>query len=65
MIRRLTTHFHALLMVAVGVFALTYVAPAHPPKSDPSDVFTTSALVPGEQAAGTVADTGCKMSEPA
>jgi branched-chain amino acid transport system substrate-binding protein len=42
-----------------------FVGEAHPPKSDPSNVFTASTLVSGEQAAGTVADTGCKMSEPA
>jgi branched-chain amino acid transport system substrate-binding protein len=42
-----------------------FVGEAHPPKSDPNDVFTTLTLVPGEQAAGSVADTGCKMVEPA
>ena len=42
-----------------------FVGEVHPPKSDPNDVFTTSTLVPGDQAAGTVAETGCMMSEPA
>jgi branched-chain amino acid transport system substrate-binding protein len=42
-----------------------FVGEAHPPKSGADDVFTVAALVPGEQAAGSVADTGCKMVEPA
>ncbi len=42
-----------------------FIGEVHPPKSDPSDVFTVGTLVPGEQAAGSVADTGCKMAEPA
>ena len=42
-----------------------FVGEAHPPKSGPDDVFTVAALVPGEEAAGTVADTGCKMEQPA
>jgi branched-chain amino acid transport system substrate-binding protein len=42
-----------------------FVGEAHPPKSGPDDVFTTSALVAGDEAAGSVADTGCKMVEPA
>jgi branched-chain amino acid transport system substrate-binding protein len=42
-----------------------FVGEAHPPKSGPDDVFTVQALVPGEQAAGSVADTGCKMEQPA
>ncbi|HLZ03949.1 MAG TPA: ABC transporter substrate-binding protein [Bradyrhizobium sp.] len=41
-----------------------FVGQAHPPKSGPDDVFTASTLVSGEQAAGSVADTGCKMVEP-
>jgi branched-chain amino acid transport system substrate-binding protein len=36
----------------------------HPPKDVPDDAFTVSALVPGEKAAGTVEETGCKMAEP-
>src|SRR3984885_5948820 len=42
-----------------------FVGEAHPPKSGPDDVFTVAALVPGEEAAGSVADTGCKMEQPA
>ncbi len=42
-----------------------FVGEAHPPKSGPDDVFTTSTLVAGDQAAGSVADTGCKMTQPA
>ena len=30
----------------------------------PRDVFTVATLVPGEQAAGSVADTGCNMDQP-
>ncbi|HTY68601.1 MAG TPA: ABC transporter substrate-binding protein [Alphaproteobacteria bacterium] len=43
-----------------------FVGEVHPPKGgDADDVFTTSAEVPGEQAAGTVEETGCKMTHPA
>ena len=42
-----------------------FVGEAHPPKSAPDDVFTVGALASGEDAAGSVADTGCKMVEPA
>ena len=42
-----------------------FVGEAHPPKSGPDDIFTVAALVPGEEAAGSVADTGCKMEQPA
>ena len=42
-----------------------FVGEVHPPKSGPDDVFTVSTLVPGEQAAGSVAETGCKMVVPA
>src|SRR5579883_2909657 len=42
-----------------------FVGEVHPPKGgDKDDVFTVGALVPGEKAAGTVADTGCKMTQP-
>jgi branched-chain amino acid transport system substrate-binding protein len=41
-----------------------FVGEVHSPKGNPDDVFTVAALVPGEQAAGTVEDTGCKMTEP-
>src|SRR5580658_8093655 len=37
----------------------------HPPTGgNPDSVFTVAALVPGEEAAGSVADTGCKMIYP-
>jgi branched-chain amino acid transport system substrate-binding protein len=42
-----------------------FVGQAHPPEGNPDNVFKVEALVPGEQAAGTVADTGCKMTHPA
>jgi branched-chain amino acid transport system substrate-binding protein len=41
-----------------------FVGEMHPPKGDPNNVFTVAKLVPGEEAAGTVADTGCVMSRP-
>ncbi len=41
-----------------------FVGNVHPPKGNPDDVFAVARLVPGEQAAGTVEDTGCKMVEP-
>jgi branched-chain amino acid transport system substrate-binding protein len=42
-----------------------FVGEVHPPTSSPDDVFTASELVPGDKAAGTVADTGCHMTYPA
>jgi branched-chain amino acid transport system substrate-binding protein len=42
-----------------------FVGEMHPPKSGPEDVFTVAGIVPGEQAAGTVEETGCKMVHPA
>jgi branched-chain amino acid transport system substrate-binding protein len=47
------------------LMANIFVGEVHPPKDGADDVFTTAALVPGEQAAGSVADTGCKMEQPA
>ncbi len=47
------------------LMANIFVGEAHPPKSGADDVFTTSTLVAGDEAAGSVADTGCKMVEPA
>jgi branched-chain amino acid transport system substrate-binding protein len=41
-----------------------FVGEVHSPKGNPDDVFTVAALVPGDQAAGSVEDTGCKMTEP-
>ncbi len=42
-----------------------FVGEVRPPKGDASDVFAISTLVPGEQAAGSITDTGCKMEQPA
>lgn len=42
-----------------------FIGQAHPPKASPDDVFTVSAFVPGEEAAGSVEETGCKMVHPA
>jgi branched-chain amino acid transport system substrate-binding protein len=41
-----------------------FVGDVHPPQGNPDNVFTVAALVPGEQAAGTVEETGCKMQPP-
>jgi branched-chain amino acid transport system substrate-binding protein len=42
-----------------------FVGQAHSPEGNPDNVFKVETLVPGEQAAGSVADTGCKMTYPA
>ena len=42
-----------------------FVGDVHPPAGNPDAVFTVTSLVPGEKAAGSVADTGCKMVHPA
>jgi branched-chain amino acid transport system substrate-binding protein len=43
-----------------------FVGEVHPPPGDaPDKLFTAETLVPGEQAAGSVAETGCKMTHPA
>jgi branched-chain amino acid transport system substrate-binding protein len=41
-----------------------FTGEVHPPTDNPDNVFTVAALVPGEDAAGSVADTGCKMTYP-
>lgn len=41
-----------------------FVGEVHPPQGNPDNIFKVQALVPGEQAAGTVADTGCKLVYP-
>jgi len=41
-----------------------FVGQVHPPQGNPDNIFTVEALVPGEQAAGSVEDTGCKMTPP-
>ena len=48
------------------LMANIFVGQVHPPGKDGADdVFSVEKIVPGEQAAGTVADTGCKMAFPA
>jgi branched-chain amino acid transport system substrate-binding protein len=42
-----------------------FVGDVHPPQGNPDNIFTAVALVPGEQAQGSVAETGCKMTHPA
>jgi branched-chain amino acid transport system substrate-binding protein len=37
---------------------------AHAPKGDPDNMFSVSTVVPGDQAAGPVAETGCKLTWP-
>jgi branched-chain amino acid transport system substrate-binding protein len=42
-----------------------FVGNVHPTKGAAAeDLFTVAALVPGEEAAGAVAETGCKMVQP-
>jgi branched-chain amino acid transport system substrate-binding protein len=41
-----------------------FTGEAHPPKGNPDSVFTVAELVPGEQAAGPVSETGCHMTFP-
>ncbi len=48
------------------LMANIFVGDVHPPvNNNPDAVFTVTAVVPGEKAAGPVADTGCKMVHPA
>ncbi len=47
------------------LMANIFVGQAHSPEGNADNVFKVEALVPGEQAAGSVADTGCKMTHPA
>jgi branched-chain amino acid transport system substrate-binding protein len=44
--------------------ASIFVGEVPPPQADPTNIFTTHSLVPGETAAGSVADPGCKMQMP-
>jgi len=41
-----------------------FVGQCHPPKGNPDNVFSVEVMIPGEQAAGSVAETGCKMVRP-
>ena len=42
-----------------------FIGQMHPPEGDPDALFKVEATVTGEQAAGTVENTGCKMTFPA
>jgi branched-chain amino acid transport system substrate-binding protein len=42
-----------------------FTGEVHPPKGNPANVFTIAKAVPGQDAAGPVADSGCKMVYPA
>jgi len=46
------------------LMANVFIGNVHPPKSSADDVYTVAVLVSGEAAAGSVADTGCKMAQP-
>jgi branched-chain amino acid transport system substrate-binding protein len=41
-----------------------FVGQVHPPTDNPDNIFSVEALVSGEQAAGTVEETGCKLVYP-
>ena len=41
-----------------------FTGEVHPPKGNPANVFTIAKAIPGEEAAGSVADSGCKMVFP-
>ncbi|MBW0001848.1 MAG: ABC transporter substrate-binding protein [Hyphomicrobiales bacterium] len=41
-----------------------FVGEAHAPQGDPDNMFTVQSLVPGEKAAGSVEETGCKVNWP-
>ncbi len=41
-----------------------FVGQVHPPQGGPANVFTVADIVPGDQAAGPVSDSGCKMAWP-
>ena len=48
------------------LMSTVFVGEAHSPKGgDAANVFTVQATVPGEQAAGPVETTGCKVAYPA
>jgi len=46
------------------LMANIFVGNVHPPKSGADDFFTIAARVSGEEAAGSIAETGCKMAQP-
>ena len=47
------------------LMSTVFVGEAHSPQGDPDNMFTVKNPVPGEKAAGSVEDTGCKMLWPA
>ncbi len=47
------------------LMSTVFVGEAHPPKGDPENMCTVRSPVPGEKAAGSVEDTGCKVQWPA
>jgi branched-chain amino acid transport system substrate-binding protein len=46
------------------LMSTVFVGEAHPPQGDADSMFTVKNPVPGEKAAGSVEDTGCKMQWP-
>ena len=47
------------------LMSTVFVGEAHPPKGDPDHMFTVRSPVPGDRAAGPVAETGCQIQWPA
>ena len=47
------------------LMSTVFVGEAHPPKGDPDNMFTVQKPVPGEKAADSVQETGCKINWPA
>jgi branched-chain amino acid transport system substrate-binding protein len=46
------------------LMATIFIGNVHPPKAGADDVFTIAARVSGAEAAGSIAETGCKMTAP-
>ena len=46
------------------LMSTVFVGEVHPPQGDPDNMFTVKNPVPGEKAAGSVEDTGCKIQWP-
>jgi branched-chain amino acid transport system substrate-binding protein len=47
------------------LMSTVFVGEVHPPQGGPDNLFTVRELVPGANAAGPVADSGCKLQWPA
>jgi branched-chain amino acid transport system substrate-binding protein len=47
------------------LMSTVFVGEAHPPQGDPDNMFTVRNTVPGNNAAGPVEDSGCKLQWPA